>query len=82
MSNEATNPAFCQTAVRRRFIPIPYSQWFNSVHNKTKAFSYMSKESLNYYYRWCEYVSKTYAQLANICHKHSHTHLKLTNIYF
>ena len=61
MSNEAQKPASCQTAVRRRFIPITYIQWFDSVHNKTKAFSYMSKESLKYYYRWCEYVSKTYA---------------------
>ena len=61
MSNEVQNPASCQTDVRRRFIPITYIQWFDSVHNKTKAFSYMGKESLKYYYRWCEYVSKTYA---------------------
>ena len=50
-----------RSAARRRFIPIPYIQWFDSVHNKTKAFSYMSKESFKYYYKWCEYVSKTYA---------------------
>jgi hypothetical protein len=61
MSKEVTTPASCQTAVRRRFIPIPYVQWFDSVHNKTKAFSYMSKESFKYYYKWCERVSKTYA---------------------
>lgn len=61
MSNEATNTASCQTAFRRRVIPIPYIQWFDSVHNKTKVFAYMSKESFKYYYRWCEYVSKTYA---------------------
>ena len=57
MSNEAKNLASCQIAVRRRFIPIPYIQWFNSVNNKTKAFAYMSKESFKYYYRWCEYFA-------------------------
>ena len=59
--NTPQNPASYQTAVGRRFIPVPYTQWYDSVHNKTRAFSYMSKESFKYYYKWCEYVSKTYA---------------------
>lgn len=50
-----------QYVFRRRFILIPYIQWFDSVHNKAKALTYMSKESFKYYYRWCEYVRKTYA---------------------
>lgn len=61
MNKKTQNPPSCQTDVRRRFIPIPYIQWFNSVNNKTRAFSYMSKESFKYYYRWCEHVSKTYS---------------------
>jgi len=61
MNNSEQKPQSCRTDVRRRFLPIPYVPWFNSIHNKTKAFSYMSKESFKYYYRWCEYVSKTYA---------------------
>lgn len=53
----------CQAAVRCRFIPISYAQWFNSAHNKTKAFYYMSRESFECYYRWCEYVSGCPSQI-------------------
>lgn len=60
MLKNAPNPLL-HIAVRRRFIPIPYIQWFDSAHNKTKAFAYMSKESFKYYYKWCEYVNKNYA---------------------
>lgn len=56
--NKMTTNVLRQTNVKRRFIPIPYPQWFDSVNNKIKAVTYMSKESLKYYYMWCDYVSK------------------------
>jgi hypothetical protein len=36
----------------KQFIPISYNQWYYSIHNKCKAFAYMSKESLDRYRKW------------------------------